>query len=398
MHRIGVASCESRLPRADFDAGEGHGCRKDADCTAAKHGFCEGAGVQVLMYECNYGCTSDGDCPGKQACACGPDIGICLSGDCRNDADCATGQMCLSYDDPGECLDGGPGSSGFACTAPGDECLGAEDCGDGMRCIPFHDGHRKCAETTVCGIGRPFLIDGAPRVAPLTGPGPRAGATGDADGLSAIERRALAAHWERTAQLEHASVAAFARLAGQLMALGAPAELLAACLQAGSDEAHHTRLALELARRHGSLAPGFGPLDVEDAHEGANPAAMLVAAVIEGCVGETLAAAEARLAADRARDPWARSVLECIAQDELRHAAFSFRLVAFLRERVGPSAAHLIEHALGRVDLGTGHSLDSDALRANGWVSATERHELQRAMFDAVVRPGLDPASSTTGG
>ncbi len=54
-----------------------------------------------------------------------------------------------------------------------------------------------------------------------------------------------ARQWTETARLEHASIAAFARFVLQLMALGAPAELVAADVLAtiATDEARHAELA-----------------------------------------------------------------------------------------------------------------------------------------------------------
>jgi hypothetical protein len=94
-------------------------------------------------------------------------------------------------------------------------------------------------------------------------------ATGDAWTTRAMEvrvddvaRSALAARWRENGRTEHASVAAFARLTLDLMALGAPAALLAAAQRDAADEVRHTELCFSLARaidgRDGGSSMGAG--------------------------------------------------------------------------------------------------------------------------------------------
>src|SRR5262245_889099 len=130
---------------------------------------------------------------------------------------------------------------------------------------PFEQGDLCCywfCEGACCG--RPYLVDGAPRVA---------SAARRADWLSPIEaagadfvrdfeeadpsaldvarreqpvdpttRAALAAAWLRDAQMEHASIASFARFTLELLAVGAPAELVADSQRASLDEIEHARM------------------------------------------------------------------------------------------------------------------------------------------------------------
>src|SRR5690606_37693683 len=111
--------------------------------------------------------------------------------------------------------------------------------------------------------GRPLLAGDDAVAAPV-----RAGSTwlgehvpqhmlGEPD---ADQRRRPAADWLADAQMEHASVAAFARAALELMAVGAPAELLAGCAEAGLDEVRHARLCFALAAAYGGVAYEPGPL------------------------------------------------------------------------------------------------------------------------------------------
>jgi hypothetical protein len=64
----------------------------------------------------------------------------------------------------------------------------------------------------------------------------------------------------------------------------------------------------------------------------------------EGCVGETVAAIEAREAAKHVADPALRTLLLVISQDETRHAELAFRFVKW-----APSQADAtLERAVNR--------------------------------------------------
>jgi hypothetical protein len=159
------------------------------------------------------------------------------------------------------------------------------------------------------------------------------------DHLSASERATLAAHWTRMGQLEHASIAAFARFALQLLSLGAPSELVEECTRAMADETAHTRLCFEVASAYAGHAVGPGPLDVAGSLAVTSLADIVDLVIAEGCFGETRAAVEALEAADAATDPVIRAAYEQIARDEERHAALAFRFVRWALERESEAVA-----------------------------------------------------------
>jgi hypothetical protein len=65
----------------------------------------------------------------------------------------------------------------------------------------------------------------------------------------------------------------------------------------------------------------------------------IVAALVkEGCVGETLGVAEARMMAELAEHPMLAQVHHQIADDEQRHAALAWRTLGWLLERYGTRA------------------------------------------------------------
>lgn len=175
------------------------------------------------------------------------------------------------------------------------------------------------------GKGRPLFIEGQARVADLEARPEWTTPMVRTTSLGAEVRAHIADHWLRAGLEEHASVASFARFALELMAVGAPPKLLADAAAAMRDEVRHAQLAFGLAARFG--APELGPGPLEATSRPVTLESVLLATIREGCVGETLAAAEAELAARRASDPMVASALEEIAADEARHAALAWRFV-----------------------------------------------------------------------
>jgi hypothetical protein len=153
-------------------------------------------------------------------------------------------------------------------------------------------------------------------------------------GLDAAQRERLAQAWLSDALEEHASVATFARLALQLVSLGAPPELLRATQRATLDEIAHAELCFGLASAYAGRNLGPGRLDADDALDGVlGSEDIALAAVREGCVEETIGAMVATAAATRAEDSVVRGVLKRIAADETRHAGLAWRCVRWVVAR-----------------------------------------------------------------
>ncbi len=160
-------------------------------------------------------------------------------------------------------------------------------------------------------VGRPLMVDGVQRVAPFIGGGPS---------TSLAE----------AAQAEHASVAVFARTICELMALGAPLELLERTQQALADEIRHTAMTLEQLRRRGENAPPFGPLPAATAPLPRSLEAF-IDDVFSGGEAERRAVEQSSAAARQALDPSLRAFHEALATDEARHVQLAVDTVAWLR-------------------------------------------------------------------
>ncbi|WP_437333802.1 hypothetical protein [Sorangium sp. So ce394] len=251
--------------------------------------------------------------------------------------------------------------------------------------------------------GRPLLVRGEPRVAPLArAPSAwsqtdvrrfeRALADTDLGELAPAERRELARRWAERGQNEHASVASFGRFALGLMAIGAPPQLLEAAHRAAVDEVRHARLALAIASAYAGEPVGVGPLPLGGALDDLGSLeGLTLAAVVEGCIGETLSAIEAEVAAQAAQPPALRMALLSIARDEARHAELAWAFVrwaiaeggAGLRARVAAAFARALDQVAAEAPGSAGGELPP----SHGFLPADELHRLRQQALTDVLRP-----------
>ena len=161
------------------------------------------------------------------------------------------------------------------------------------------------------------------------------------DLLPLAHRRELAAQWLADARAEHASVAAFARATLELLAVGAPPELVFAAQQAGLDEVRHAQTCFTLAALYAGEAAEPGPLPLP-ALRAPDLVALACATFLEGCVGETVAALAALRAARRCQVAEVRQALTTIADDEARHAELAWATLAYAARHGGAEVASAV--------------------------------------------------------
>jgi hypothetical protein len=242
-----------------------------------------------------------------------------------------------------------------------------------------------------CTAGRPLLVSGAPRTAPATRRGDwiERGIAPHAGSLDAGTREIVAGHWLAAAALEHSSVASFARFALELLALGAPAELVAGAQRAGLDEVEHARLSYGVASTYAGRLLGPGPLDLTAVALRADARDVLRSLVIEGCVGETLGVAEALALRDRASDPALASLHARIASDEQRHAELSWQALAWLLRGAGGDMAELAAVCFeeGTATLSSDPPVRPATAPEHGVLEAAELGALRRRALREVVAP-----------
>ena len=168
--------------------------------------------------------------------------------------------------------------------------------------------------------------------------------------------------------------------------------MIEAAHRAGLDEIRHAQLCFALASRYARapVSPGQFPFGGDIAVED-DLASLAARVVVEGCVGETIAAVHAREQLVRAVDPAVREVLRTIVEDESRHAELAFETVGWAiaiggaRVRAAVSAAFANALRAGPPgDDGNEATLD---LSVHGRLSTRERAEISIAVREEIVRP-----------
>ncbi len=218
-------------------------------------------------------------------------------------------------------------------------------------------------------------------------------------------RDALAAQWRENGRTEHASVAAFARLTLDLMALGAPPELVADSNRDALDEIRHTELCFGLARAIDgrSESPGAFP-EASRARTLSRSrklalAQLAVDSLVDGALHEGVSARIIAKLARRCEAPAIQTILKEIAADEGRHARHGWDVVRWCLAEGGESVAHALEGALRALPK-TMSSPMPEASRDGAWERwgimgeelEAEEHEATRA--DLVRRVGDAIAAS----
>jgi hypothetical protein len=243
-------------------------------------------------------------------------------------------------------------------------------------------------------VGRAFLVDeGLLKAAVRRGGGWRTGPSPCTEGLSPKTRRALTDAWVKDGLFEHASVATFARFAMQLLAVGAPSRLLRETLAAGRDEIRHAELCFALASAYAGepLEPDCFPIQ-SDVRVNTDLVAIVEETIVEGCIGETLAALQAAEQARRATDPAVVASLESTVEDETRHAELAWRVTAWALETGGDRVRRAVERTFAdfrppdapTIDL---EGVSGDDFVAHGRLSPDEARATALEALERVVRP-----------
>jgi len=407
INRVEVVTVALELPGETCEGTEADlQCTTDSDCTAWGIGRCitgdhdddsyyggsyYDTGADSSYCGCIYGCTTDADCPEDEACVppgileTGADWPTCERVDCATNDDCESEECSLtSYHD------GCSYSVSLSCRdSSADDCRTDDDCMEGDYCVPAYSGEGYVCESTNCAIGRPLLVDGAARTGLSTGRRDWIEGVGvSVAGLNRKTRRALVKHWAGVAAMEHASVASFARFSLQLMALGAPPELLLETQAAGADEVRHAQTTFGIASEYAGAPIGPGPLSLDGVTMDTDVIGILRGLVMEACVGETLGVAEAIAAADATTDPALESALRQIAEDETRHSALAWKTLKWMLEEnpaLRPVAADAFEEAID--ELLTSEMEGPEGLGAYGVLSPERRREVYREAAEVLVRP-----------
>jgi hypothetical protein len=200
--------------------------------------------------------------------------------------------------------------------------------------------------------GRPLRVRGR-QVITRAGPGNGASGWTKPIALAPVEehaRRTLAEVWTLEARGEHAAVAAFAKTSLELMALGAPPDLIVRTSRAAIQEVEHARLCFAVASAYSGEI--IEPAALPEALAGDTPDLLRLAreSLLDGCLREGLASQIADLGADRARDPQIVRVLRVQAKEETQHAELSWAIVDWAIERGGDSMRRSLLAAVDKME------------------------------------------------
>ena len=256
-----------------------------------------------------------------------------------------------------------------------------------------HDNACCYTGTSPSGPGRALR----PAAGVLPAPLPRADWTdgaGERIDLSRVVdarvRDAARLAWLDAAALEHASVATFARLSLELLALGSPPSLVADAHAAAQDEIRHATSSYAIASTLGAHVVGPGALAAGAAPLAAPTLERIASeALLDGCFGETLASLMAAEGAARAEDPALQRVLDGIAEDEARHAELAWRILAWALASSPSTVAPALEAALTTISVTAARRRSDLDLSTLGFVSRADENALRAAVLGGIVEPCL---------
>ena len=109
--------------------------------------------------------------------------------------------------------------------------------------------------------------------------------------------------------------------------MGAPPTLLMGSQNAALDEIRHAKMCYGIADSFLGAHIQPGTFDVAESLKTISKGEIIRSVIMEGCIGETIAAVQAYLGARYAKDPIVKSILEEIAADESNHAQLAWNTV-----------------------------------------------------------------------
>jgi hypothetical protein len=159
--------------------------------------------------------------------------------------------------------------------------------------------------------------------------------------LSSGDIRRAADAWAEIALGEHASIPSFARFVMELVAVGAPPELLTRAAAAISDEVRHARMAFSMAGELLGHPVGPSEIDISGAlTKQPEIPDICIAAFVDGCIEEGIAAEQARLAAAECSGRGA-NIWRIVAKDEYSHAELAWSSVEWMLTKQPKVASNL---------------------------------------------------------
>jgi hypothetical protein len=218
-------------------------------------------------------------------------------------------------------------------------------------------------------------------------------------------RAELARIWAERIPTEYRSITGFGTFAFDLVAAGAPPDLVAVCHRVCIDELRHTELAVRMVEIYGGRRPTL-PREISSlpATEGISAVAQASrSAIALSCLGETFACTELVMLRDRAVDPVVKGVLTVFLSDEIVHARIGWAYLAHAFQNVDAKTKQDVASVVPAFVEGIAANLfgtdtaapavdvtnDDDRLMAHGVCTMREEQSLYRDFVRDVFVPGL---------
>ncbi len=226
--------------------------------------------------------------------------------------------------------------------------------------------------------------------------------------LAPARRARIGAAWKFRMEQEHLAVSAFSRLTADLAETGADPVVLALTTRAASDEVRH----FAICRDYAALFLGEGTLPTRlrggprarVRPDSALRDRTLLDVVEMCCLSETLTGLYFTEMHARTTDPFARTVVESLLEDEIHHGRVGWTHVAnACREGWGraPIETHLpelVDRAVGQVLRLSAQRRESDHpdMEALAWLGNDTGAAIYREGLRDVILPGLDEVGIDT--
>ena len=175
------------------------------------------------------------------------------------------------------------------------------------------------------------------------------------------------------------------------MAIGAPPDLITEAIRAQGDEVLHALDCASVASSFAGRDLSPGVLNIEGAMKGGvTPEDVMVQTILEGCINETLAAAEAAWLSEQCEIAPIQKILRQIAEDETRHATLGWQTIKWILME-NPKLKGLVRHTFNcarpEPSTETAAKEDDQWMAAYGCIPSKKRVEIIDDVWSSVIEP-----------
>ena len=214
------------------------------------------------------------------------------------------------------------------------------------------------------------------------------------------ERARLAETWRRRAAAEYLAVSTFSFLAVDLVAAGAPADVLSHAARSQLDEIRHAELAIRMVEIYGGqrIEPpaGMSRLPYDKTRPKLHQA--VANTLLVSCVSETYATTVLIATRELTTDPVAHAVLTSIYSDEVMHARLGWSYLRYGIEQGGQGVIDAAAEMVPRALRGVANVVEAErpvgevteAVRRHGLMTPAEERVIYARCVREVLVPGFE--------